>query len=109
VTTPKDVASSAAERDPSRIASDPPALILFRPRWGRDWVGSRTISFQIADARESPPRGYALDRGQDEEGRASLSKSTRKSEQEDETQMRPQAGDRIVVESERWRSLAGQE
>ena len=47
------------------------------------------------------PRGYALDRRQDEEGRASLSKSTRKSEQEDETQMRPQAGDRIVVESEK--------
>ncbi len=32
---------------------------------------------------------------------ASLSKSTTKSEQEDETQMRPHTGDRITVESEK--------
>ena len=35
------------------------------------------------------------------EGRASLSKSTSESEQEGETQMRPHAGDRIVIESEK--------
>jgi hypothetical protein len=35
------------------------------------------------------------------EGRASLSKSRSKSEQEDETRMKPHAGDRIVVESEK--------
>jgi hypothetical protein len=48
VTTPKDVASSAAERDPSRIASDPPALILFRPRWGRDWSASMSHGLSLS-------------------------------------------------------------
>ena len=51
-----------------------------------------------ANRRPGLRHGRGVDRRQ---GRASLSKSTSESEQEDETQMRPHAGDRIVVESEK--------
>ena len=47
------------------------------------------------------PRPRSEPARQDEESRASLFKSTSESEQEDETQMRPHAGDRIIIESEK--------
>jgi hypothetical protein len=47
------------------------------------------------------PRPRSAPARQDEESRASLFKSTSESEQEDETQMRPHAGDRITIESEK--------
>ena len=57
-TTPKGIPSSSpASQTPTRIASDPPALILFRPRWGRDWLPSQHQLPDCRCPRITAPRG----------------------------------------------------
>jgi small ligand-binding sensory domain FIST len=52
----------ARERDRPASLPDPPALIPFRPRWGRDWLVSQ---HQLPDCRcpRIAAQGYALGRG----------------------------------------------